>query len=540
MKTQTQNIRREYCAWEPMVIKFDGEPGELYLRGDLAGKLNFAVTHNYYYGWFEFPARGEEQNYYEIVRQHSDSTETVVLRANIQYYFDDQYFSPRWENVDQVNIFLAQQYSALVSREIIYTYDNGTNIQLLRITDNTVALKNKQVILLTGRVHNPESGMTSALYRFIKWLLEQEGQKYLSKYCFLLIPLTIPLTFDEDPRQHNVNREWQAEITEPDLAAIRDLVIDKYIPEIWIDCHSFNEKLMLDNPAEQRKRCGDYIVAHPVGENFFDQKYSEDIALRLIHAGEQHGHLHRDDIFFTWWAKHVAKNLPCREGENISTEHHNAGIFSAKDYAKYADRVKFGVAGRNWPAMACEYGHFRCHAINMCLECKPLHVGTREGTLHYSSNFPNSHVVKLKELCKIGLEYFHGQPFDGFPCNIIVASTSLDTNSLMLCASGDNREEIRRSRRILWQNRHSIIVHQAIWQKTPSNSVLINIECFRKIVAKAVLRIKPKDPAARFSFISKNNDGININYKDNFCFVPITITQGINSIELRVVEKNNK
>ena len=513
---KTEIISREYCSWEPVVVESFDPGSQIFLRGDLNGPLDFDFNNKCFCGCFEFPAKGSVTGVYEIVCKNGNE-ENIIRKVQVEYTFNNKYFSPRWENVDLINRFLANHYPC-VKRKVIYRYEKfKRDIQLLSITEPSSDIEDKQIIFITGRIHNPESGMTTALYRFVNWLLHS-GNAFLEKYLFLVVPMTIPLTFDEDPRKHNVNRQWLPEMNDPDLMAIRDKIIDKFLPEIWIDCHSFNDVLPLDNLTEERKICGDYVVAHPVGEMFFDKPCNTEIALQIIRAAEKKGHKHRNEAFFKWWAEHMIKVLPHRPGEKFLTDHHPEGIFSGIDYAKYADRIKFGINGRDWPAMACDYGYFRCHAVNLCLECKPLHVSSGSGTIHYPASFPDSNKVKLQELCRIGQDDFSGQPFSGFPCNIIIPDIDFNNDSAMLCAGGDNRQKIRKSRYILWKNRHSIVVAT----QRISEKYTVKIECIAAIQCAAILRLSGTVGGK----VTVNGMTVKTYCKHNITFVQFIMEQG--------------
>lgn len=502
----------------------------VFVKGDLNGKLTWNSEREYFFGIFEFPAKDHEQGYYEVLID-SNGRETVLQRVNVKYVFNDEYFPPRWENVNAVNKFLVRHYSHFLEREIIFTYPKfKRNVQLLKVTDPAISLKNKQIIMLTGRVHNPESGMTSVLFRFVKWLLEtNNGQKYLRDYLFLIVPFAIPLTFDEDPRMHDVNRCWFPEMTEPDLLAIRDKVLDRYVPEIWIDLHSFNEVLPLEKPEEKRKLNGDYVVAHPVNEQWFDRPGSRRIAGEAILAAEKSGHVHRNQNFFREWAETFSNGPYAAPNECIVTEHDPVGIFSAKDYAKYADRGKYGLKGRDWPAMACEYGYHRCHAVNMCFECKPLHVKSGDKVYHYSPEFPNSHLEKLKKLCELGQDSFDGQPVSGFPCNLIMTDTDDNDNSVILCAWGDNREALRKSREKLWQNRLAAVIRK---REDKNGNLNISIRKFCSDAVDAAIRLPFSDndeiPEIRIGKSLCRNAFV----KKCFLFVPLNLQSGNNEITL--------
>ena len=530
---KTQNIVRDYCSWEPLEIS--GLPckrgDSAFVRGDLNGELIPDLERKRFFGVFEYPAKGYEKGYYEVVVK-SGKRETVWRKINVKYVFDGDYFSPRWENTDKVNKFFARHYPQYVEREIVYTYTAfGRNIQLLKITDPATALKNKQIIMLTGRMHNPESGMTTLLFRFIKWLLETDrGKQYLKDYLFLILPFTIPLTFEEDPRMHDVNRCWIPEMSEPDLLAIRSKVLDRWVPEIWIELHSFNEVQHLDRPEEKRKRSGDYVVAHPVGEVWFDRPGSRQVAAKAILAAEKAGHEHRNLEFFVEWADSLAHGPYADPGEKIVTEHDPVGIFSAKDYAVYADRCKYGRKGRDWPAMACEYGYYRCHAVNMCFECKPLHVRHEGMVYHYSPDYPNSHLVKLKNICEQGHGAFTGQPVDGFPCNLILADTADNKDSAVLCAWGSDREAMRKSREHLWRKRLEIVVRK---RKDENGSTIVAIRKFCSDAVEAAVRL-PFPGKAKLPEIRIGNRLCRSAFrKDGFLFIPLKLQPGDNQIIIK-------
>jgi hypothetical protein len=525
---QTKFIEADYCSW--MVVNFKPHRGKdaagFEVRGDIQGPLVWEERAQRYTGWFELPAKGEELGYYEIVTQN-DHESRILRRVNILYTFDKHYFPPRWENIDQINGYLARRFTPLVERQIIYSYPRyHRNIQLLKVTDPAVPLTKKQVILLTARVHNPESGTTASLFRFTQWLLEGEGREFLREYLFLIIPMLIPLTFEEDPREHAVNREWREEMTESDLLAIRRKVIDRYRPEAWIDCHTFNAEMDLTNKKEMREQYGDYIVAHAPNEQDFDYEYTRDIARRLIHAAELQGHRHRHRTYFLRWEQNFNKGLFVRPGEKIKTDFDPAGIFSGRDYAVYADRDPYGLNGRTWPAMACDYGYARCHAINLCLESKPLHVYWGQGPFHYPRQFSDSTVVKLQELCRLGRNHFSGQARPGFPCNLIVSDVLQDQSSLILCAWGKDREVIRQSRTELWRHRYSIqIRRESLPEKT--NEIRAVIFCVRNIEpTPAALRIKIPT-GVRSPKITLNGKKCRpVRVSNEYLFIPLQLKQG--------------
>jgi len=527
-------ITAEFCAWS--VVRFTpsasaGRACRFRLGGDLCGPLHREEGGKAWSGFFEFPARGEEKGFYEILAER-DGQSRVVKRVRVRYIFNDDYFAPRWEHADKIGRWLARRWPGIVRREVLYRYPKfARDIQLLKLTNHRTAQRDRQVILVTGRVHNPESGTTTALLRFVKWLIEGPGARFLDDYVFLIIPITIPLTFAEDPRTHDVNREWQPEMTEPDLLAVRDKVIDRYLPEVWIDCHSFNEKLDLENTAVRRQRFGDHIVAHPVGEKAFDRPYSRRIARDLARFAEQKGHEHRD---VRHWFRDFRKGPLCRPGEKLDLDTELAGgaVFSAKDYARYADRGKFGPEGRDWPAMACEYGYFRCHAINMCLEMKPLHVTDGKGALHYSGRYPDSALVKLQRLCGIGLTTFRGQPAPGFPCNLIASDAAPVSGAVMLAAWGSSRREMRESRATLWRNRRSIVVKSLPAKRRTERRA--EVYCVRDIRITGAVRFTiPRGRKAAHALVDGKRAAV-CKVIGDYAFVPFALKRGRHEIALRL------
>lgn len=529
---KTKSIKADYCSWHIVNFKIRGgnDATGLCVRGDIHGPLVWDESTQKYTGWFELPAKGEELGYYEIAAGNDSSAE-VLQRTNIQYTFDKFYFPPRWENINEINAYLARRFPPQVEREILYRYPRyRRDIQLLKITDTTVPLAKKQIIFLTARIHNPESGTTASLYRFTKWLLEGQGREFLRKYLFLIIPMVIPLTFEEDPRAHAVNREWRDEMFEPDLLAIREKVIDKYCPEAWIDCHTFNAEMDLTNKREIREKHGDYIVAHSPEEQAFDYEYSRDIALQLINAAKAKGVQHRTKSYFVNWEKDFNNGPYVRPGEKIKTDYDPAGIFSGKDYAGFADRDPYGMDGRTWAAMACDYGYARCHAINMCLESKPLHVYWGQGPFHYPRKFSDSTLIKLQELCRVGLTHFAGQAFSGFPCNLIVSDVFQDASSIILCAWGKDRETLRRSRATLWQHRYSIQIRRDM-PKSRTMKTETTIFCVRTIApVSAAFRIKIPAGVKTFEIIVDGKKSQSTKTHGKYLFVPIMLKQGKQSI----------
>jgi len=527
-----KNIKTDYCSWT--IVRFkpqNGKKADYCVRGDIQGPLTWEKSSKTCTGWFELPAKGEEKGFYEIIEGSSPEGE-VLQRVNIEYTFDKFYFSPRWENIDQINAYLADRYTPIVQREILYRYPRyKRDIQLLKITDPSVPLSKKQVIFLTARIHNPESGTTATLYRFVQWLLEGQGREFLREYLFLVIPMVIPLTFEEDPRIHSINREWRDDTVEPDLLAIREKVIDRYIPEAWIDCHTFNAEMEENVKKEERGEFGDYIVAHSPEEQFFDYDYSRDIARRLIEVAEAHGHKHRNRAFFLRWEKMINKSPYRRPGEKIKTDFDPIGIFSGRDYGVHADRDGYGPNGRTWNAMACEYGYARCHAVNMCLESKPLHVYWGKGPFHYSRRFSDSSLVKLQELCRLGRKQFPGQNYLGFPCNLIHSDCFQTPSSVILCAEGKDRQELRQSRALLWQRRRSIQIHTETSNDHKQQAVRLFCVASINPVA-ASLRIKI--PAGlRLAKITIDGKAVKPKYDhDGHYFLPLVVKQGKQQIQI--------
>ncbi len=536
---QTKFIEADYCSW--IVVNFN-PPGlkdraDLYVRGDIQGSLAWNNSAGTCTGWFELPARGEELGYYEITLGN-DHQSRVLHRVNIRYTFDKFFFPPRWENINRINTYLARRFNSQVQREILYRYPRyRRDIQLLKITDPAVPMGKKQVILLTARVHNPESGTTASLFRFVKWLLEGNGREFLRDYLFLVIPMVIPLTFEEDPREHAVNREWRDEMVEPDLSAIREKVIDRYLPEVWIDCHTFNAEMDLANKKEMRERYGDYIVAHPPTEQFFDYGFSRDIARRLIRAAEIKGHRHRTRAWFLRWQKDFQKGSFVRPGEKVKTDFDPAGIFSGWDYAFYADRDVYGLTGRTWAAMACDYGYDRCHAVNMCLESKPLHVYWGNGPFHYPRRFADSTVVKLQELCHLGRESFPGQPRPGFPCNLILSDPYQNKSSILLCAWGQNRADLRHSRMTLWRHRRSLQI-RLMPSPNKSKATHFQIFCICSISpTPAALRVTPPSGFRSARITLNNRKSPRIPVHQGYLYLPLKIQPGKQNITVHWQKK---
>lgn len=538
------SLIREYDSWEVIRQRIPDDlilqPGDrIYVSGDLNGDLTPCSQTGVWSGFFEHPGKGEEKGFYEVNLVRAGDTR-VISRTTVRYCFDSLYFSPKWENIDLIGDFLVEKYAG-VEKEILYSYQQfSRNIQLLKITDPAVPLHAKQVIFLTGRIHNAENGTTLSLLRFIKWLLDGEGKQYLSDYLFLIIPMTIPLNMEhEDPRSHDVNREWRIDMTEPDLLAVRDKVLDRYLPEIWIDSHNFNDILDLTKENALRMACGDYVVAHPVGEEYFDWNYSRDIARRMIQAAEKEGHQHRGEAFFVDWAEKLVERGLAPADEEIRTEHDGCGIFSGRDYARYADRIKYGPPGRSFPAMAGDYGYERCHAVNIITETKPASA-TRKvmdsdtsimcyEEAHYPPEYQNSNLLKLQEICRIGREFFTGQAQAGFPCNLLIADSDRTDRSAILTAWGCNYQERRVSRQILWTNRKSIVL-KTIRKDNHNSGLEVTVYSTRAISCNAALRIKMSEQAAEPIV-----NGIKSIYhcvKDGYVFVPIFVRQGTQKFQI--------
>ena len=122
-------IIRDYCSWEPLEIpNLPCRHGDsVFVKGDLNGKLTWDSEQEYFFGIFEFPAKDHEQGYYEVLID-SNGRETVLQRVNVKYVFNDEYFPPRWENVNAVNKFLVRHYSHFLEREIISRIRNSNGI----------------------------------------------------------------------------------------------------------------------------------------------------------------------------------------------------------------------------------------------------------------------------------------------------------------------------------------------------------------------------------------------------------------------------
>jgi hypothetical protein len=523
-----KKLPADYCSW--IVVEYPSQriakDESLSVRGDIVGPLRRSASRKKFTGWFELPAKGEEAGFYEIVAI-GPSGMRVLTRIDIEYTFDKFYFSPRWENVNAINAYLVDRYAPFVEREILHRYASvRRDIQLLKITDPSVPVTRKQILFITARIHNPESGTTASLYRFIRWLLDGDGREFLREYLFLMIPMTIPLTFEEDPRGHAVNREWRDDMFEPDLLAVRDKVLDRYAPEAWIDCHTFNAEMDLADKKTMRTQHADYIVAHTPDEEPFDRDYTRAIAHRLIAAAEKHGHIHRHRDYFVNWERTFNAGPFVQPREKIKTEFDPVGIFSGRDYARYADRDPYGLTGRTWPAMACDYGYARCHAVNMCLESKPLHVYWGTGPYHYPRRFSDSSVVKLQELCRLGREHFAGHAKPGLPCNAIVSDPFQKPSSVTLCAWGNDRQQTRQSRATLWRHRRSIQLNRDIKNRS-TNSCRVTVFCVRSIesIPAAVRFMLPKQVASAAVTID-GKPCRRMQIIGSYVFVPIRVSQG--------------
>jgi hypothetical protein len=199
--------------------------------------------------------------------------------------------------------------------------------------------------------------------------------------------------------------------------------------------------------------------------------------------------------------------------------------------------------GRTWAAMACDYGYARCHAINMCLESKPLHVYWGQGPFHYPRRFSDSTVIKLQELCRLGRERFGGHFQPGFPCNLVLSDVFQNPSSVVLCAWGQDREMLRQARVTLWRHRRSIQIHRTLTSKGITKTVQVQLY--------SVCSIKPVSGTLRFTIpagfhVAKviingrtSRSGLS---GENFLFVPLWVKQGKQdvSVVLKSLKKRIK
>ena len=117
-----------------------------------------------------------------------------------------------------------------------------TPLPFVKITDNTVPVDEKQVMIVTGGVHGCEECGRATVMAFAEWLVSS-GRPHLSTQCFLICPCLNPdgtrINRSETGTGKNICFSFSPGTDEndvPEAAAVWTLV-NEYYPECCVDVH---------------------------------------------------------------------------------------------------------------------------------------------------------------------------------------------------------------------------------------------------------------------------------------------------------------
>ncbi|MFH1301894.1 MAG: M14 family zinc carboxypeptidase [Planctomycetota bacterium] len=319
-------------------------------------------------------------------------------------YWEQTY--PDWVQVDRIGVTL-----------------EGIPIPLLKITDQKVDDKQKQVCLMTALHGGPERSGTTAVMHFIEWLASDDPAAVETRknQLLLIIPIINPYAYFEtdrfgnsqkiDPYTGGGTNNWDLKTFQfkqpeksPEVMAVLS-VIDQFQPDVHVDVHGTGLQEYSPEQLGSRERYRGQTMFEVTGSAYsnvtlrpWDWRITEAINEAGIKAGYGYDRFEADAQRLFW-----------------------GNPLAAMSNKLWLGRPNFYTA---------HYGYARYHTMVMALE-----VGWEQ-----------SGVARLKALMNIGNTKWKGEYFPGYPVNRMQGYIGH-----FVSAWGTTPQARRKSRVELWQ-----------------------------------------------------------------------------------------
>lgn len=283
----------------------------------------------------------------------------------------------------------------------------GRPVYALTLSDPRFPAEGKQHVLLSAMHAGLEHSAAATLFKLMRWLLS--GDRLASEILCRQVVVCLPVPDPDGWEAERAGRDfsfarlygrWSAAgVVEPECApeaAALQRIIDRLQPDLYADVHgvslAFPDQLMLESSAASPTR----TTSRP---------YHQDIARLMDQAALGAGYpsdFQEDDREVLYWGPAV-RELGAR-------------LWKGRD---------------NWaPAL---YAYNRCHALTAVMEV----------------TWPQSGLVRLQRLLRIGNERWPGELYPGYP-NRVVGGCGPSGMGQTIVARGQTAVAMRRSRAELW------------------------------------------------------------------------------------------
>ena len=170
-------------------------------------------------------------------------------------------------SLEQLNNYINNiKSNSYVSTEVIGKSTEARDINLITITDKSVADKDKKVIFITGLTHPGEDAGGYFIEGMIDFLLSEAAEEIRKKFIYKFVPMLNPDgifngTSRYTPAEEDLNTEWDDDTTDPANAPVA--------PEI--SC----VKQWLSNWKSQGKGIDIFIDVHCHGQTGFSNTFCD-------------------------------------------------------------------------------------------------------------------------------------------------------------------------------------------------------------------------------------------------------------------------
>jgi len=272
----------------------------------------------------------------------------------------------------------------------------------ITLTNNDYDDCSKQHVLLTSMHSGVEYSGANTLFDLVEKLIDgsSESEKYLKEYVIKIIPVVNPYSYEKGGLENQYRTEfsndpytdpWTLEgVLNPDLnieaSSVQD-VIDRFMPELLIDCHGvfFKNQHMRENTG---------ISVHGMC-----RPHNEIFPRRMNEAAIELGY-------------HPEYREASQKSPTVLPE------YSGRKYQTCFYKIN-----------ACSYAYFNYHTLAMTME-----IG-----------YERSGVARLLKALDMGFEKWPGELYEGFPVNRV-----LGEGFEGLHPYSDKRDVMRLERTALW------------------------------------------------------------------------------------------
>ena len=316
---------------------------------------------------------------------------------------------PALDEIQNIFSRLGKEYEEFFDSFSIGKSVGGRSISCAILTDKKVPDETKSNVVLCGCEHGTEKNSATTLLKLVSWLLESnEGRLLLKEEKIIIIPVINGDGYEElsFTNMNGVNLfadyYFDAPPTQPESKALFE-ILENFSPELFVSMHGVWQDdrfrgIESTNVAFTSNQC---------------RCFSRVLAEIANNAAEEAGY-------------------PQDRGEEDSER-----ILATIETEPYHSFAAFNAV----QSTSVTHAYCKYHSLSMTMEVK----------------FEESGFVRLKSMLKAGIKFWRGYKDIGFPCDIISRSANM-----FLCASGNNKAELRNNRVKLWNNNYAFTLFSAV------------------------------------------------------------------------------